>query len=306
MSIKTGEKIWHNGAFIDWNEARIHVMSHVVHYASALFEGIRCYETGRGLAIFRLREHLHRLIRSCHIYRTPLPYSLDELMQACVELVRVNRMGACYIRPIVFRGYGAFGVNPLPNPVDLYVACWEWGQYLGAGALEQGVDACVSSWTRMAPNTLPPIAKSAANYMNSQLIKMEAVANGFAEGIALDASGHVSEGTAENIFLVLKGTLYTPPLASCILPGITRDTVIKLCESLGFEVKEHMIPREMLYIADELFFTGTAVEITPIRSVDKIQIGNGRRGPITEQLQEEFFAIVSGRKDVPEGWLTFI
>lgn len=306
MTQKTTEKIWHNGQFIDWDQATIHVMSHVVHYASAMFEGIRCYDTVHGPAIFRLREHITRLLHSCLIYRSTPPYSLQELCQACVELVRVNRVRACYLRPIVFRGYGTFGVNPLPNPIETYIICWEWGKYLGPEALEQGVDACVSTWTRISSNTMPPMAKVSANYMNSQLIKMEAIINGYAEGIALDTRGNISEGSGENLFMVMNGTVYTPPIAASILPGITRDTVVEICQMLGIEVVKQEIPREMLYIADEVFFTGTAAEITPVRSIDKITIGNGQRGPITKRLQEEFFAITSGQKEAPGDWLTFV
>jgi branched-chain amino acid aminotransferase len=284
------EKIWHNGKFIDWDQATIHVMSHVVHYASSLFEGIRSYETSRGPAIFRLKDHMQRLLDSCHIYRMEPPYSLDELMSACVELVRLNRVRSCYIRPVVFRGYGSFGINPFPNPIESYIVCWEWGRYYGVEALEQGVDVCVSSWTRISPNTLPAMAKSAANYMNSQLFKMEAMLNDYAEAIALDASGNVSEGSTENLFLALDNIIYTPPLASSILLGITRDTVMTLCRLAGMEIREQVIPREMLYIADEIFMTGTAAEVTPIRSVDKITVGNGQRGPLTK----------------PEEWLTFV
>jgi len=300
------EKIWHNGQFIDWDQATIHVMSHVVHYASAMFEGIRCYETVKGPAVFRLGDHLRRLLHSCHIYRTEPEYSLEDLRHAGEEIVRINRVTSCYIRPIVFRGYGTFGVNPLPNPIETYIICWKWGKYLGPEALEQGVDVCVSSWARISPNTLPAMAKVSANYMNSQLIKMEAILNGYVEGIALDSTGNVSEGSGENLFLVLNETVYTPPISASILPGITRDTVVKLCDMIGLPVKKQEIPREMLYIADEVFFTGTAAEITPIRSVDKIKIGQGRRGPITKRLQEEFFAITSGRKEAPGDWLTFV
>jgi branched-chain amino acid aminotransferase len=306
MEQKTTEKIWHNGKLIDWDQANIHVMSHVVHYASAMFEGIRCYATSKGPAIFRLKEHLKRLINSCHIYRTTTGYTLEQLIDACVQVVRVNRVNECYLRPIVFRGYGTFGVNPLQNPVETYIICWVWGKYLGKEALDEGVDVCVSSWARIAPNTLPSIAKVSANYMNSQLIKTEAILSGYTEGIALDTSGNVSEGSGENIFLVADGIVYTPSLNSCILPGVTRDTVMKLCDLLGLEVRRQTIPREMLYIADEVFFTGTAAEITPIRSIDKIKIGAGRRGPITKLLQDEFFAITSGRKEAPGDWLTFV
>lgn len=302
--LKPTEKIWHNGAFIPWSEARIHVLSHVVSYGSCIFEGIRCYATPRGPAIFRLHDHIRRMLDSAKIYRIEVPYSAAQLAEAMIELVRVNRMNSCYIRPIILRGYGEMGVYAGLNPVEVYLACWEWGRYLGEEALAQGVDVCVSSWNRMAPNTLPALAKAAANYMNSQLIKMEALANGYQEGIALDAAGYVSEGSGENIFLVRDGRILTPPLGASVLPGITRDTVIKLAAELGIPVIETLIPREMLYIADELFFTGTAAEITPIRSVDRIKIGLGRRGPVTERLQKEFFAIIEGAKTDRYGWLT--
>jgi branched-chain amino acid aminotransferase len=307
MEQQITEKIWHNGTLIDWNQATIHVMSHVVHYGSAMFEGIRCYETVSGRpAIFRLREHIKRLINSCYIYRTEPGYTVEELMDACQEVVRVNRVTGCYLRPIVLRGYGTFGVNPLPNPVETYIACWVWGRYLGAEAVENGVDVCVSSWNRIAPNTLPAMAKVSANYMNSQLIKMEAIQGGYAEGIALDVQGNVSEGSGENLFMVADGVVYTPSLNSCILPGVTRDSVIKLCEAAGLEVRQQTVPREMLYIADEVFFTGTAAEITPVRSIDRIKIGTGKCGPVTRQLQTEFFAVTSGRKEAPGDWLAFV
>jgi branched-chain amino acid aminotransferase len=299
------KKVWHNGEFIDWSQANIHVMSHVVHYASALFEGIRCYATPQGPAVFRLREHIERLRNSAYIYRMKLPYSVDELVEACLDVVRVNDFKECYLRPVVFRGYGSFGVNPLNNPVECYIASWVWGKYLGEEATEQGVDVCVASWSRMSANTLPATAKSAANYMNSQLIKMDAIANGYAEGIALDGSGNVSEGSGENIFIIKDGQIVTPPLSSAVLPGITRDSVMQIARDLGYEVKEQVIPRAALYIADEIFFTGTAAEITPIRSVDKIQVGAGKRGPLTAALQKEFFAITSGQKEAPGDWLSF-
>jgi len=298
------EKIWRNGAFIAWDEARIHVLSHVVSYGSSIFEGIRCYATPRGPAIFRLREHIRRMLDSAKIYRIEVGYSAEQLAEAIVELVRVNRMAACYIRPIILRGYGEMGVYAGRNPVEVFLACWEWGRYLGEEALAQGVDVCVSSWNRMAPNTLPALAKAAANYMNSQLIKMEALANGYQEGIALDAAGYVSEGSGENIFVVRDGRILTPPLGASVLPGITRDTVLKLAEEAGIPVIETLIPREMLYIADEVFFSGTAAEITPIRSIDRILIGAGRRGPVTERLQREFFALIEGSKPDRHGWLT--
>lgn len=304
MTIKKTDKIWHNGKLIAWDDAKIHVLSHVVSYGSAVFEGIRCYDTTQGPAIFRLREHMQRLINSAHIYRMELSYSLEELSTAGIELLRVNKMGACYLKPMVMRGYGEAGVNPFPCPIEIYLACWEWGAYLGAEATEKGVDVCVSSWSRIAPNTLPAMSKAAANYMNSQLIRMEAMVNGYMEGIALDAQGYVSEGSGENIFLAQDGSIYTPPLASSILPGITRDAVITLCRDLEIPLAERVIPREMLYIADEVFFCGTAAEITPVRSIDRIKVGSGSRGPLTKRLQDEFFALVKGTKPDRHGWLT--
>lgn len=297
-------KIWHNGDWIDWDDARVHVMTHALHYGTSVFEGIRCYETKKGPALFRLPEHMRRMFDSSKIYRMDLPtFSPEQLAQACVDLVRTNELKSCYVRPVAFRGYGEVGVLSLKNPIEIYIVCWEWGKYLGAEAIEQGVDVCVSSWTRIAPNTLPAMAKVAANYMNSQLMKMEAVLNGYVEGIALDANGYVSEGSGENIFLIRDGKIYTPTLGTSALPGITRDTVITLAREAGVPVIEQAIPREWLYIADELFFTGTAAEITPIRSVDKIEIGPGKRGPITAKLQAAFAKVIEDGED-PHGWLT--
>ena len=304
MPIQATEKIWHNGKWIKWDDAKLHVLSHVVGYGSAVFEGIRCYETKQGPAIWRLREHMQRLINSARIYRMELPYSLDDFCNVATELVRENNLKSCYVKPIVLRGYGEVGVNPLNSPIEIYMACWSWGAYLGPEALAKGVDIGVSSWTRIAPNTLPAMSKAAANYMNSQLIRMEAQFNNYAEGIALDTHGHVSEGSGMNVFLVHDGTLFTPPLATSILPGITRDAIVKIAEDLHIPVKEAVIPREMLYIVDELFFVGTAVEVTPIRSVDHIQIGKGVAGPITRRIQEEFFALTSGSKPDRHNWLT--
>jgi branched-chain amino acid aminotransferase len=299
------EKIWHNGRFIRWDEATIHVLSHVVSYGSSVFEGIRCYSTPNGPAIFRLREHVRRMADSAKIYRMEnLGFSADQLAEAMLELIRVNKMDACYIRPIVLRGYGEVGVNPLKNPIDVYIACWEWGKYLGEEAIAEGVDVCVSSWTRLAPNTLPALAKAGANYMNSQLIKMEALANGYSEGIALDSAGYVSEGSGENIFVVRDGKIHTPPLGASVLPGITRDAILTLARDLGIPLVETIVPREMLYIADEVFFSGTAAEITPIRSIDRIPVGKGRRGPVAERLQKEFFGIVNGATPDRYGWLS--
>ena len=298
------EKIWHNGKFIAWDEARIHVLSHVVSYGSSVFEGVRCYETLSGPAIFRLKEHTRRLFDSAKVYRIDVPFTQEELVHAQIELVRVNQLRSCYIRPIILRGYGNMGVLPFGNPTEVYMACWEWGKYLGDDALAQGVDVCVSSWTRIAPNTLPALAKAAGNYMNSQLIRMQAHLDGYAEAIALDDTGRVSEGSGENIFVIRDGKLLTPPLGSSVLPGITRDSIATLARDLDIPVVETPIPREMLYIADEIFFTGTAAEVTPIRSVDKIQVGSGRRGPITERIQKAFFDVVSGRAEDRYGWLT--
>ena len=306
MPVQKSDKIWHNGKFIDWDDATIHVTAHVISYGSAVFEGIRCYATPQGPAILRLPEHAQRLLNSSKIYRMEVKYSLEELMQAMVELVRVNKMPHCYIRPVVLRGYGVVGVDPSKTPIEVYIACWPWGGYLGADALEKGVDVCVSSWNRMAPNTLPAMAKSAANYMNSQLIKMEAIINGYVEGIALDDRGLVSEGSGENIFIVRAGTVITPPLASSVLPGITRDSVITLCRDLEIPFQERSIPREELYISDEVFFVGTATEITPIRSIDRHVIGSGQRGPVTKTLQDEFFGILQGKKADRHGWLTLV
>jgi branched-chain amino acid aminotransferase len=299
------EKIWHNGRFIRWEEATIHVLSHVVSYGTSVFEGIRCYATPSGPAVFRLREHVRRLVDSAKVYRMEnLGFSAAQLAEAMLEVVRVNKMDSCYIRPIVIRGYGEMGVNPLKNPIEIYIACWYWGKYLGEEALAEGVDVCVSSWTRIAPNTLPALAKAGANYMNSQLVKMEALANGYSEGIALDANGYVSEGSGENIFVVRDGKIHTPPLGASVLPGITRDSVLTLARELGIPLVETIIPREMLYIADEVFFSGTAAEITPIRSIDRIPIGKGRRGPVAEKLQKEFFAVISGTRKDQHGWLS--
>jgi branched-chain amino acid aminotransferase len=300
------EKIWHNGRFIKWEEATIHVLSHVVNYGSSVFEGIRCYATPGGPAVFRLREHVRRMVDSAKIYRMELGYPAGELAEAMLELVRVNQMDSCYIRPLAFRGYGEIGVNGMKNPIDVYIACWNWGKYLGEEALAEGVDVCVSSWTRLAPNTLPSLAKAGANYMNSQLMKMEALTNGYSEAIALDSNGYVSEGSGENVFLVRDGRILTPPLGASVLPGITRDTVLTLARAIGIPVVETIIPRELLYIADEVFFSGTAAEITPIRSVDRITVGKGRRGPVAEALQHEFFGIIDGKKPDEHGWLSHV
>jgi branched-chain amino acid aminotransferase len=303
MAIQKTEKIWHNGKLINWDDAKLHVMSHVVNYGSSVFEGIRCYALPSGPAIFRVQEHMQRLLDSAKIYRMELDYTREELITALTELIRTNGVWPCYLRPIVLRGYGEAGVNPFNAPTEVYLCNYPWGKYLGSDA-EQGVDVCVSSWTRIAPNTLPAMAKSGANYMNSQLIKMEAILNGYVEGIALDANGYVSEGSGENLFVVRNGTLQTAPLGNSILPGITRDSALCIARDLGINVVEQGIPREMLYIADEVFFTGTAAEITPIRSIDKISVNKGVTGPITRAIQKEFFGIIRGEKEDRFNWLT--
>jgi branched-chain amino acid aminotransferase len=306
MSFPGTGTIWMNGKLVDWKDATIHIGSHVIHYGSGVFEGARCYATPKGSAVFRLDEHLVRLINSAKIYRMEYPLDLGGWRQAVLGTIRANKMKACYIRPLVYRGYHTLGVNPLHNPVDASIMLWEWGAYLGAEALEQGVDVKVSSWSRMAPNTLPAMAKSTANYANSQLIKMEALADGYSEGIALDVFGNVSEGSGQNIFVVRDNVLYTPPLSASVLGGITRDSIVTLARDLGYQVIEQNLPREMLYVSDEVFFTGTAAEVTPIRSIDKIKVGEGKRGPVTAALQSAFFAVVNG--DVPDthGWLTYV
>jgi len=303
MAIQKTEKVWHNGKLIRWDDAHIHVMSHVVNYGSSIFEGIRCYALPSGPAIFRAQDHIQRLLDSSKIYRIDVDFTRDDLVNGMVELVKNNGVWPCYIRPIVLRGYGEAGVNPFHSPTEVYICNYPWGKYLGSDA-EQGCDVCVSSWTRIAPNTLPAMAKSGANYMNSQLIKMEAIINGYVEGIALDSNGYVSEGSGENLFLVRNGMLHTAPLGNSVLPGITRDSALRIARELGVPVIEQVIPREMLYIADEVFLTGTAAEITPVRSVDKISVGEGTIGPITKAIQKEFYAIIRGEKPDRFQWLT--
>jgi branched-chain amino acid aminotransferase len=298
--------IWMNGKLVEWKDATIHVASHVIHYGSAVFEGARCYATPRGSACFRLDAHMQRLQLSAKIYRMEYPLDLAGWQSAVLETIRANAMKSCYIRPIVYRGYESLGVNPFTCPVDAAIMLWDWGAYLGKEALEEGCDVTVASWSRMAPNTLPAMAKSSANYANSALIKMEAITDGYSEGIALDVYGNVSEGSGQNIFIVRDGAVYTPPLSSSILGGITRDSVITLARDLGYTVSESVIPREALYIADEVFFVGTAAEVTPIRSIDKMKIGAGRRGPVTEALQRAFFDVINGDAPDTHGWLTFV
>jgi branched-chain amino acid aminotransferase len=303
MAIQKTEHIWHNGKLIPWDEAQIHVMSHVVNYGSSVFEGIRCYKLASGPAIFRASEHIQRLLDSAKIYRIDVDFTREEIIAGMVDLVSRNGVSPCYIRPIVLRGYGEAGVNPFNSPTEVFICNYPWGKYLGSDA-EQGVDICISSWTRIAPNTLPAMAKSGANYMNSQLIKMEAIVNGYAEGIALDANGYVSEGSGENVFVVRNGVIQTAPLGNSVLPGITRDSVLTIARDLGIPVVEQSLPRELLYIADEVFFSGTAAEITPIRSVDKISVGKGTIGPITKKIQKEFYGTITGEKPDRFHWLT--
>jgi branched-chain amino acid aminotransferase len=303
MAIDKTENIWHNGKFVAWDDATIQVMSHVVNYGSSVFEGIRCYALPSGPAIFRAQEHIQRLVDSARIYRIDLDFTRDEIVSGMVELISRNGVWPCYIRPIVLRGYGEAGVNPFNSPTEVYICNYPWGKYLGSDA-SQGVDVCISSWTRLAPNTLPTMAKAGANYMNSQLIKMEAIINGYAEGIALDVNGFVSEGSGENLFVIRNGTLQTAPLGNSVLPGITRDSVLQIARDLGIPMVQQPIPREALYIADEVFFTGTAAEITPIRSVDKISVGKGVVGQITKAIQAEFYGIVRGEKSDRYNWLT--
>jgi branched-chain amino acid aminotransferase len=304
MPMQKMEVIWYNGKFVPWDSATVHVTAHVLHYGSSIFEGIRAYATPGGPAVLGLKPHVDRMFNSCKVYRMEMPYSREEISKAILDTVRANKHEACYIRPLAFRGCEALGVNPRKCPVDVAIITMEWGRYLGAEAIEQGVDVGVSSWRRMGPDTHPAMAKIGGNYVNSQFVVMEAQDHGYTEGIALDVAGYVSEGSGENIFVVFRGVIYTPPWGASILIGVTRDYVITLARDLGYEVREQMVPREMLYLADEVFFTGTAAEITPIRSVDRVPVGAGSRGPITKRLQDEFFAITSGEKEDRFGWLT--
>ena len=306
MPIQTTDHIWHNGTLIPWADANIHVMSHVVHYGSSVFEGIRCYAQGAedaptGGGIFRLREHMTRFISSAKIYRMPIDYTLDELCDAVVQVVEANNASPCYIRPIAFRGYGEIGVNPIKSPVEVYIANFPWGNFLHGN---EGANVCVSSWNRLAANTMPSLAKAGANYMNSQLIRMEAAVNGFDEGIALDRNGYLSEGSGENLFLVREGKLYTSPLANAVLNGITRASIVEIAKEMGIEIVEQSLPRELLYICDEAFFTGTAAEVTHLRSVDRILVGDGSMGPITTRIQAEYMNLVNGRVPDRFGWVT--
>ncbi len=299
-------QLWMNGTLIPWKDATIHVMSHVVSYGSSVFEGIRCYNTPKGPSIFRLADHIRRMMDSARIYRMPIPYSQDEIMAACRNVIKVNQLRSAYLRPIAFRGYNTLGVDPVKCPVDVVIGALNWGRYLGEEAITQGVDVCVSSWNRLSANTMPSMAKAGSNYMNSQLMKMEAVTNGYTEAIALDSQGYVSEGSGENIFVIRDGVIHTPPLSNSILPGITRNCVLTIAEELKWPVKEQSIPREMLYIADEIFFTGTAAEVSPIRSIDRYPIGAGRRGPLTEKIQSRYFQYIAGECDDIYGWHDYV
>jgi branched-chain amino acid aminotransferase len=295
-------KIWMDGEFIDWKDATIHVMSHVIHYGTSVFEGMRCYKTPKGPSIFRLNDHIRRLFDSAKIYRIPISFSQEELVEASKATIKENGFESAYVRPIIFRGYNSLGVDPSKCPVQVVIGALNWGKYLGDDGINNGVDVRVSSWSRMAPNTMPTMAKAGSNYMSSQLIKMEAMADGYAEGIGLDVNGFVSEGSGENIFIIRDGILYTPSIDSCVLPGLTRDCTLKIAKEFDIPVVEAKINREMLYIADEIFFTGSAAEVTPIKSIDRIPVGSGTRGPITEKIQARYFEYVNGEREDVYGW----
>jgi branched-chain amino acid aminotransferase len=305
MPINASKHIWYNGKLVPWEKATVHVLAHAIHYGSTVFEGERAYATPKGPCIFRLHDHTRRLFDSAKIHRMDIPYTPDQINAACKEIVVANGLNrGAYLRPFAFRGYGEIGVAPKnPPPIETVIAAFEWGTYLGAEGLENGIDVCVSSWQRLAPNTIPTLGKAAGNYLSSTLIGMEAKRLGFAEGIGLGTDGTVSEGAGENLFLIRDGVIYTPTITNAILQGITRDTAITLARAHGFEVREQAIPREFLYLADEIFFTGTAAEITPVRSVDRIPIGAGKRGPITEVLQAAFFGLFSGKTPDKWNWL---
>ncbi|MGF1605091.1 MAG: branched-chain amino acid transaminase [Rhodothalassiaceae bacterium] len=304
MSIQATDYIWRNGEMIRWADATVHVLTHALHYGTSLFEGIRVYDTHRGPCGFRLREHIARLHDSARIYGIALPFDEDTLVEACNRLVRENGLSSAYLRPIAFTGYGSIGVVPSADtPIEIYIAAFPWGAYLGEAGRLHGVDVCVSSWTRVAPNTIPAGAKAGGNYLSGYLVSKEAKTRGFAEGIALGVDGRLSEGAGENLFIVKDGRLMTPPAGSSILQGITRDSVIKLAQREGLEVIEHALPRELLYLADELFFTGTAAEITPIRSVDGRPTRAAGPGPVTKLLQDRFFGLFDGSSRDDWGWL---
>ncbi len=300
------DKIWVDGKLVNWDDAKVHILTHALHYGSCAFDSIRCYKNVNGSVLLRLEEHIQRLYDSCKIYYMDIPFKKEELIQACIDIIKVNRLEEAYIRPFVFRGFGTLGLNPFNSPITVSIAAWNWGQYLGDDALEKGISAKFTSWNRPAPNTTPTMAKVAANYMNSQLIKIEALKNGFDEGIALDSFGFVSEGSAENIFMVKNGLIYTPPTTCAILPGITRHCIFVIARELGIRIEQHTLPRESLYIADEVFMTGTAAEITPVTKIDDIIVGNGNRGEITQKIQKMFFDIINGKSEDKYNWLTYI
>jgi branched-chain amino acid aminotransferase len=305
-SFPKSEFIWFDGKFVPWDDANVHVGTHALHYGSSVFEGLRAYNTPGGAAIFCLDPHVDRFFGSAKMIKMPIPYDQAEIRNVIIETVRANKLDSCYIRPIAFRGFGGFSLDPRKYPVQVAVFAFPWGAYLGPEALAQGVDVGVSSWRRMAPGTFPAMGKIGGQYVNSSFAAMEANDHGYVEGIVLDINGYVSEGSAENIFVMLDQVVYTPPLGSSILRGITRTAALRILRDLGYSVVEQNIPREMLYIANEIFFTGTAAEITPVRSVDHVSIGSGSRGPITKQVQDEFFAIVQGRAPDRYEWLTYV
>ncbi len=306
MAIPKTEWIWQNGKFVQWDDATVHVTAHALHYGSSVFEGLRAYDTPKGPAILGLQSHVRRLFDSCKIMRMEMPFTPDQVADAVIETVRRNRLASCYIRPLVYKGVGPIGLDARTAPTEMVIFAFEFGHYLGDNALEEGVDVMVSSWRRIAPDTLATMSKAGGNYVSSQFISMEAADLGFAEGIGLDANGLVSEGSGENIFAIYRGVIYTPPVSASILLGVTRDCIITLARELGYEVREQTFPREMLYVADEVFFTGTAVEISPVRSVDRVKVGNGSRGPITKRLQDEFFGIINGSIPDRHGWMAIV
>lgn len=305
MTFGTG-KIWFDGKLVDWNDAKISIMAHAIHYGSCAFDSLRCYNTDKGPTLLRVRDHLKRLFDSCKIYHMTIPYSIETLEQAVIELMKVNKLQQAYIRPFAFRGYGSLGINPFKCPMHTAIAAWDWGAYLGEEAMENGISVMVSSWHRAAPNTSPTMAKVSSNYMNSQLIKIEATKNGYDEGIALDSFGFVSEGSGENVFMVKNGVIYTPPTTCAILPGITRHCIFSLARDLEIRIEQHILPRESLYIADEVFLTGTAAEITPVTRIDDIVVADGKRGPVTKAVQDRFFGIIRGTVEDTHNWLTYI
>ncbi len=298
------DKIWMDGELVNWEDAKIHILSHVIHYGSGVFEGIRCYNSKNGSVVFRLKEHIKRLFDSAKIFRMLPDYTPEDIKKAIIDTLKANNLKEAYIRPLIYRGFGTLGLNPFNAPINVMIAAWDWGTYLGNDALEKGISVKVSSWNRAAPNTFPSMAKITGNYSNSQLIKIDALQDGYDEGIALDSYGFVSEGSGENIFIVRDGVIFTPPTNSSILPGITRHSIFVLARELGITIKQHVLPREALYVSDEVFMTGTAAEITPVTKIDNIKISDGKVGPITKKLQKEFFDIITGKSEDRHNWLT--